>query len=47
MRLRLINFKCKFARNISSPCTPPIVPLLGGSGEKTYPFKPDSNGKSH
>lgn len=40
-------FKCNFPCNISSLCAPPIVPLLGGSEEKTYPFKPDSNVKSH
>lgn len=40
-------FKYNFPCNISSPCAPPIVPLLGGSEEKTYPFKPDSNVKSH
>lgn len=40
-------FKYNFPCNISSPFAPPIVPLLGESGEKAYPFKPDSNVKSH
>lgn len=32
-----------FAYDIPSQCAPPIVPRLGKSGGKSFPFKPVSN----
>lgn len=35
-----------FACDIPSPCAPPIVPRLGKSGGKSYPFNPVSTNVS-